>query len=92
MNEMYQGGVMNNEDGGNDLPGFKGIMSRWVRLCSLKFDRPEYLDWLRLNADTAWSNKNSKGLMNTKLGDPTEEKDYDVFVACAAVAICVNAI
>ena len=92
MNDMYQGGVMNNEDGGNDLPGFKGIMSRWIRLCALKFDRPEYIDWLRLNADTAWSNKNSKGIMNTKLGAPTEEKDYDVFVACAAVAICVNSI
>ena len=83
---------MNNEEHGNDLPGFKGIMSRWIRLCALKFDRPEYIDWLRLNADTAWGNKNSKGLMNTKLGDPTEEKDYDVFVACAAVAICVNSI
>ena len=92
MNEMYHGGVMNNEENGNDLPGFKGIMSRWLRLCALKFDRPQYLDWLRLNADTAWSNKNSKGIMNTKLGDPTEEKDYDVFVACAAVAICVNSI
>lgn len=92
MNEMYHGGLMNNEEGGNDLPGFKGIMARWLRLFALSFDKPEYMDWLRKNADSAWANKNSKGLMNTQLGLPTEEKDYDVFTCSAAVSVCVNAI
>ncbi len=92
LNEMYQGGVMNNEEWGNDLPGFKGIMSRWIRLFALTFNRPEYLDWLRKNAESAWANRNSKGLMQTKLGDQTEEIEYDVFTCSAAVAVCVNAI
>ncbi len=92
MNEMYQGGIMNNEENGNDLPGFKGIMARWIRLYALAFDRPEYIEWLRKNADSAWKNRNSKGLMNTQLGLPTEEKEYDVFICSAAVSICVNVI
>lgn len=92
MNEMYQGGIMNNEEWGNDLPGFKGIMSRWIRLFALTYDRPEYLEWLQKNADSAYANKNSKGLMQTKLGEQTEEIEYDVFTCSAAVAVCVNAI
>lgn len=92
MNEMYHGGIMNNEEGGNDLPGFKGIMSRWLRLFALAYDQPVYLEWLQKNADSAWANQNSKGLMNTQLGQPTEEKEYDVFTCSAAVAVCVNSI
>lgn len=92
MNEMYQGGIMNNEEWGNDLPGFKGIMARWIRLYALTYNKPEYLEWLQKNADSAYANKNSKGLMQTKLGDPTEEIDYDVFTCSAAVSVCVNAI
>ncbi len=90
MNEMYHGGVMNNEDTGNDLIGFKGIMSRWIRLFALRFDQPQYLDWLKLNADAAYENRNSEGLMWTAFGNKTEEIYYDVFGPSAALAVMFN--
>ena len=92
MNEMYHGGIMNNEDSGNDLIGFKGIMSRWIRLYALTFDRPEYIDWLRQNADSAYENRNSEGLMWTAFAEKTEEKYYDVFGPSAALAVMFNCI
>lgn len=92
MNEMYHGGIMNNENTGNDLIGFKGIMSRWIRLYALTFDKPEYIDWLRQNADSAYANRNSEGLMWTAFGEKTEEIYYDVFGPSAALAVMFNCI
>ena len=90
--EMYHGGIMNNEESGNDLPGFKGILARYIRRYAEKADAPEYLDWLRVNGDSAWDNRNSAGIMQTQLGLKTEEKEYDVFTASAAVSVIVNAV
>lgn len=93
INEMYKGGIMNNEENGNDLPGFKGILARYIRRYVEMTGKTEYLDWLRDNADSAWKNRNSKGIMSTQLGMKTEEKDdYDVFAASAAVSVVVNAV
>lgn len=92
MNEMYHGGIMNNEEGGNDLPGFKGILARWLRLYATKYDHPEYMEWLRMNADSAWKLRNSANIMQTQLGKQTEDHMYDVFVCSAAVSVCVNCI
>ena len=92
MNVMYNDGIMNNEENGNDLPGFKGILARYIRRYAELADRPVYLEWLRKNADSAWENRNSKGIMRTELGIKTEEKDdYDVFTVSAAVSVVVNA-
>lgn len=33
---MYHDEVMNNEDGGNDLPGFKGIFARYAGMYTLE--------------------------------------------------------
>jgi len=93
MNEMYKSGIMNNEESGNDLPGFKGILARYIRRYAELADRPVYLEWLQKNADTAWDNRNSKGIMWTQLGIKTEEKDdYDVFAVSSAVSVVVNAV
>lgn len=92
MNEMYGGGIMNNEENGNDLPGFKGIMARWLRLYAVRYDHPEYMEWIQKNADSAWSLRNSANIMQTQLGEATEDHMYDVFVCSAAVSVCVNAI
>lgn len=89
---MYGGGVMNNEESGNDLPGFKGILARWLYRFAKDADRPEYIEWLRKNADSAYENRNSLGIMQTKLGNKTEEEYYDVFTASAAVSVLVNSI
>ncbi len=91
--EMYHSGIMNNEEPGNDLPGFKGILARWIYRYALKTNKIEYIDWLRENAISAWNNRNEKGLMWTQLGVKTEDdKEYDVFSMSAAVSVLVNSI
>ena len=30
MEYMYKNGIMNNEADGDDMPGFKGILARWL--------------------------------------------------------------
>ena len=93
MKDMYNNGIMNNEEPGNDLPGFKGILARWLYRYALKTGKSEYVDWLRMNAESAWSNRNSEGLMWTQLGVKTEDgKEYDVFSMSAAVSVLVNSI
>ena len=92
MNEMYKGGIMNNEESGNDLPGFKGILARYIRRYAAMTGDFGYLDWLRSNGDAAWENRNSAGIMQTQLALKTEEKEYDVFTASAAVSVIVNAV
>ena len=90
---MYEGGIMDNEGDGNDLPGFKGILSRYLRRLAEDADMPEYLEWLEKNAESAWNNRNSKGIMSTMLAHKTEERDdYDVFAVSAPVSVIVNAV
>ena len=93
MRDMYGCSVMDNEERGNDLPGFKGILARYVRRFAEDAGHPEALAWLRMNADLAWKNRNTKGIMWTQLGHQTEDKeDYDVFAVSAAVSVVVNAV
>lgn len=92
MNEMYHGGIMDNEDWGNDVIGFKAILSRWLRLYALAENKPEYIEWLRKNADSAYSNRNAEGIMMTKFATKTEEIYYDVFGTSAAVGVMFNCI
>lgn len=89
--EMYHGSIMDNEEPGNDLPGFKGILARYIRRFAQMTGKEEYMDWLRANADAAWNNRNSKGIMWTQFSHKTEEKEYDVFAVSAAVSVVVNA-
>ena len=91
-NIMYENGIMNDEGEGGDQPGFKGILSRWLRSFSLTIGNEEYLEWLRLNAESAYENRNSKGIMGTMLATKTEEEEYDVFTCSSAVAISFNSI
>lgn len=90
MNVMYGGGIMNNEDSGNDLIGFKGILSRWLSRFAKADSKEEYIVWLRKNADSAYANRNSEGLMQTAFATKTEEKYYDVFGTSSAVAVMFN--
>jgi predicted alpha-1,6-mannanase (GH76 family) len=71
--EMYKGGVMNNEEGGNDLPGFKGIFARYARMYTTDTKKDELVDWLKLNAKVAYNNRNSKGVTLTNWGTRTPE-------------------
>lgn len=93
VNEMYKGGIMNNEENGNDLPGFKGILARWLYRYALDQKDESALNWIRMNAESAYMNRNSAGLMWTQLATKTEDnKEYDVFSMSAAVSVLVNSI
>ena len=88
---MYKGSVMNNEDNGNDLPGFKGIFVRYARMFTVELNRMELTDWLQLNAKAAWDNRNSQDLIHTKWATKTEEgKPRSAFGCSTAVSLLMN--
>lgn len=87
MNEMYAQGVISNEDEGSDLPGFKGILMRWLGKLVEEEGLNQYRDWMLLNAESAWNNQNEKGMMSTLWGEKTEDKFYMPWGCSAGVAL-----
>ena len=88
---MYNATVMNNEDNGNDLPGFKGIFARYARKYAVETDRTDLNEWLRLNAQTAYNNRNSQNIIQTKWGTQTSEtKPKSAFGSSTAVSLLMN--
>ena len=65
--------ILDGEDNGGDLIGFKGILARWLGkfIKELKIDT--YNTWTTNNAHSAWINRNSDNLMWTKFGTKTED-------------------
>ena len=91
--DMYKGKVMNNEDNGNDLPGFKGIFARYARMYTIELNKTELVEWLRLNAKVAYNNRNSKDLIQTKWATRTSEtKPKSAFGCSTAVSLLVNSL
>ncbi len=95
MNTMYQGGVVNNEAGSSnnydDSQGFKGIMPRWFYLYAVNHNNPEVMEWMQMNAATAWENRNSEGIMWTRWGEKTADNtEYSSFGASTAVGLLQN--
>lgn len=90
---MYHGKVINNEDGGNDLPGFKGIFVRYARKYTNVCNRTDLVPWLKLNARTAYNNRNSRGLIQTKWATRTsEQRPRSAFGASTAVSLFMNSL
>ncbi len=90
---MYSAKVMNNEDNGNDLPGFKGIFARYARKYAFETGKTDLNGWLRLNAKTAYNNRNSQNLIHTKWGTSTgETKPRSAFGSSTAVSLLVNSL
>lgn len=88
---MYSGGVANNEDGSNDLIGFKGILVRWLYRFAVNNNQPDVMEWMKMNAATAWKNRNEAGLMWTKWGEKTDDTtDYPAFGVSTAVSLLNN--
>lgn len=83
---MYEAGVMNTEDEGNDLPGFKGILARWLGKLVYEGGQTQYLEWMEKNAQTAWRNRNSSGIMWTRWADQTQDTFYTAWGCSAAVS------
>ncbi|MEO6915919.1 MAG: glycoside hydrolase family 76 protein [Chitinophagaceae bacterium] len=88
---MYADKVMNNEDGGNDLPGFKGIFARYARMYAVETGKTDLNDWLLMNAKVAYNNRNSHGLIQTKWATRTgETKPKGDFGSSTAVSLLIN--
>lgn len=87
MNEMYGGGVINTEEEGGDLPGFKGILARWMGKLVHEGSQLQYLSWMEKNALAAWNHRNSKDIMWTKWGEKTQDTFYTAWGCSAAVSL-----
>lgn len=88
---MYASKVMNNEDNGNDLPGFKGIFARYARMYSMELNQPDLVEWMKSNARVAYNNRNSVGLIHTKWATRTSEgKPASAFGCSTAVSLLMN--
>lgn len=90
---MYNSKVMNNEDNGNDLPGFKGIFARYARMYTVELNKTELIEWLQLNAKVAYNNRNSKNLIQTKWATRTSETNPKSAFGCStAVSLLINSL
>jgi predicted alpha-1,6-mannanase (GH76 family) len=90
---MYKSKVMNNEDNGNDLPGFKGIFARYARMYTVELNKTDLIEWLRLNAKVAYNNRNSQDLIQTKWATRTSEtKPKSAFGCSTAVSLLMNSL
>ncbi len=91
--EMYKGKVMNNEDNGNDLPGFKGIFARYARMYTIELKKTELVEWLQLNVKVSYNNRNSQDLIQTKWATRTSEtKPKSAFGCSTAVSLLMNSL
>ena len=91
MNTMYGNGVMNNEESGGDLPGFKGILTRWLNYLFVNHNQPQFAEWLQYNAWTAWNNRSESGITGTQWAIMTKDSDRtSAWSASAAVALYQN--
>jgi predicted alpha-1,6-mannanase (GH76 family) len=90
VNTMFSNQVMGTEGDGNDLPGFKGILARWLGKLIRECDQEQYVDWFNKNAVTAWNNRNSKGIMWTLLNQKTEDTFYSAWGCSSAVSVLIN--
>jgi len=64
--------ILNGEDNGGDLIGFKGILARWLGKFIRDLNINTYNDWITKNAHSVWINRNNNNLMWTKFGTKTE--------------------
>lgn len=90
---MYHVSVMDNEDGGDDLPGFKGIFARYARKYAVEGKQTDLNDWLLLNAKVAYNNRNSQNIIQTKWGTKTgESRPKSDFGSSTAVSLLINSL
>ncbi len=90
VNTMFSGQVMNTEGEGNDLPGFKGILARWLGKFVRESGQEQYADWMEQNALAAWNNRNSNGIMWTQFNTKTGDTFYTAWGCSAAVSMLMN--
>jgi predicted alpha-1,6-mannanase (GH76 family) len=90
---IYRGKVMNNEENGGDLPGFKGIFVRYARNYTQQTGNTDLVEWLDLNAKVAYNNRNSRGIIQTKWATRNIEEEPKLkqsFGPSTAVSLLFN--
>ena len=99
MNSLTNGGIIDNGEGNpsasnRDLPGFKGILTRWLYRYAKEVESVTVLKFLQKNAEAAYQNRNAAGLCWTQWHKKTPdgvEKQTDVYIVfgmstCVALA------
>ena len=95
MNNLeLKNGVLNGENSGGDLIGFKGILTRWLYRFAKYTDDREILLWLQNNADTAYSNRNKDNFIWTTWAEktPNDIGGMDIFGFSTAIALMFNSV
>lgn len=93
-NHLTTNGILKQEsDGGDgDSGGFKGIFARWA----LRFTRDNHITsfnaWFTKNAATAWSNRNSRGLMSENWDHPTSNSGTLYSWDCTSGVVMMQAL
>ncbi|MDF2943423.1 MAG: hypothetical protein K0S01_2281 [Herbinix sp.] len=90
VNTMFSGQAMNSEGDGNDLPGFKGILARWMGKFIRECNQDQYIEWMQNNARAVWNNQNSNGIMWTLFNTKSEDTFYSAWGCSAAVSMLIN--
>ncbi|MGM9637126.1 MAG: glycoside hydrolase family 76 protein [Eubacteriales bacterium] len=88
--------TVSDEANGNDLPGFKGIMMRWIcylvrnHYDEISEDMTKELDWLKRNVKNVWKNRNEENIIWTAWGSKTLDDMKDITVAGDDNATCYS--
>lgn len=100
MKNLTQDGVLHNGEGtpesdNGDLPGFKGILTRWLYRYAKEVESLDILTFLQNNASIAYQNRNADGVIWTNWvektpDDATHNNNYRTFGMSTAVALMYN--
>ncbi len=90
IENMYDGKVMDNEANSGDLVGFKGILARWMYAFAVDCDQPDVMEWMKMNAEVGWSNRNSKGIAATTWNTKTSESSEIIPFSASTIVSALN--
>ncbi len=100
MKSLTTDGILHNGEGNpssdnGDLPGFKGILTRWLYRYAKEAESLDVLTFLQNNAATAYQNRNKDGVIWTNWvektpDDATHNANYRTFGMSTAVALMFN--
>jgi len=85
--ELTKDGVLAGEGEGGDGGGFKGIFARYAGDYLRHDPSREFEDWLGVNADVAWSHRDSRDLMGQEWTSQTTDGGLHAFDASSAVVL-----
>lgn len=90
--KKYNSGTMCEHESG-DGAGFKAILARQLRYIADRHNLPDYVEWMRCSADSAWNNRNKYDLMQNDFCTKTaDHKLYRAFDCQSAVTLLINCV